>query len=799
MVKKNKRQRDIKTKLMAAICMLLVSSIMMVSSTYAWFTLSTAPEVTGITTSVGANGNLEMALLPTTGQTADITSASGDSLKAINEKNITWGNLVDLSDSTFYGLDEITLYPAKLNAATADDNGNPLTIAAAMLLTPTYGSDGRVSTLEAKTVTSTFDSTAQSFPTNNLYGVRAVGTASGMTDRQIAYRNAISAANTAMSQAKVAASRSLNTNGSALANIAIKKATGGESATYTQADVTSLEKIVTDLLGNGTDIGVLGQIEEAYKNYIVALAASKAAQSTVDDTKFNSLKAEADKSTLYELESWLSSTAEITLGSLNSDLAEYIDKIKATRANVTQAQTDLAALEGDSLTWSQISTPLYKLANIDAMEINGFTPDQIKANMSDLVSSVTSQGGLTVVIQSEAAGDSNSAVNGGVYADIADHCGEYTASVKIAEVTYGGVTLKDMAARMEAKPHVNPLYLAAINTAANGAGQPENGEGGQVMPLSDMFGYVIDLAFRTNAAESNLLLQVDAADRIYSTNTDINADTWGGGSSMTFTSVSTDFTEAQMIELMSAIRIVFFDPMADSGTDGVTVNKVLATAKLDMTKSELEIVGGNQITAKMYLYTITKGGEVSYKAVGTDVVTAVKNGTDTTVLHSKTDATYEALSGDPVEGTTYYVSDGGTGYTVATSDQVAAKTGLFVQKTPESYTEVAADSLNDDGTVTYYAKVTTAAGENRLTENVITALNQNEAHRVSVLVYLDGDLVGNEDVAASAAQSMTGTMNLQFASSANLVPMSYTPLKNQGDTPTESTPTTTAATEAAGG
>ena len=57
---KSKRQRDIKSKLMAAICMLLVSSIMMVSSTYAWFTLSTAPEVTGITTAVGAIGNLEL-------------------------------------------------------------------------------------------------------------------------------------------------------------------------------------------------------------------------------------------------------------------------------------------------------------------------------------------------------------------------------------------------------------------------------------------------------------------------------------------------------------------------------------------------------------------------------------------------------------------------------------------------------------------------------------------------------------------------------------------------------------------
>ena len=67
-MRQEKRRRDIKSKLIAAICMLLVSSIMMVSTTYAWFTLSTAPEVTGINTSVGANGNLEMALLPMSGR-----------------------------------------------------------------------------------------------------------------------------------------------------------------------------------------------------------------------------------------------------------------------------------------------------------------------------------------------------------------------------------------------------------------------------------------------------------------------------------------------------------------------------------------------------------------------------------------------------------------------------------------------------------------------------------------------------------------------------------------------------------
>ena len=63
MGKSQKSYVSIKSKLMAAVAMLLVASFMVVSSTYAWFTLSTAPEITGVKTSVGANGNLEIALL----------------------------------------------------------------------------------------------------------------------------------------------------------------------------------------------------------------------------------------------------------------------------------------------------------------------------------------------------------------------------------------------------------------------------------------------------------------------------------------------------------------------------------------------------------------------------------------------------------------------------------------------------------------------------------------------------------------------------------------------------------------
>ena len=125
MTKKPKLISSIRAKLVSAVAMLLVAVIMVVSSTYAWFTLSTAPEVTGISTQIGANGSLEMALVPTDGDLTKITSAAGDSLLDLLEKNLTWGNLVDLSDNTNYGTDKFVLNPSKLGVDLADENGNP--------------------------------------------------------------------------------------------------------------------------------------------------------------------------------------------------------------------------------------------------------------------------------------------------------------------------------------------------------------------------------------------------------------------------------------------------------------------------------------------------------------------------------------------------------------------------------------------------------------------------------------------------------------------------------------------------
>ena len=706
MVKKQtRRQRDIKSKLLAAICMLLVSSIMMVSSTYAWFTLSTAPEVTGITTAVGANGNLEMALQPLNGDSSKITSAVGDSTKDASIKNLTWGNLVDLSNNDFYGLDNIKLYPSALSTETADTG---LKLTTNPLQTPSYGADGRVSGLSANTITGVYDASGEAFyenasvtvdsvttPIQNAKGVRAVGVASSMTERQLAFRTALSTASSATSQAKRLASQSLNNNGAKLADIAIQHATVKEGVTesYTVADVNALMTIVKELLGYDTTTdsgtthttGSLEYVETALRQYAVAMALNNAS-----DDNYKTAKETVETAALENINT-----------TSNEVIATGITQLQAAIKKATDAKTELQKLldaNKDSYTWDEISAALEYLASPSKMQINGIQVSNLNGNWTvDVVSGTytdsdgteyqTNEKGEVLNSSNEVITNMSRLVNSvlrnginlilgtgaGVYADIADFCGDYSASITIQQISYGGLTVDNLEANMSTKTTVIPTYLENAYTAV-GSYNVGTGGGSSSTPISDFYGYIIDLAFRTNVADSNLQLQTKAVDRIYSDNT-ANDATMGGGASMSFKSTSTAFSDTAVKSLMGCIRVVFFD------TDSL---KIVGYARLDPATST----------------TDASTGEVTMDLVMTDAT--------------------------------------GTAATDAT----------------------------------------------------IMPLTQNTVHELSVLVYLDGETITNKDV-ANATESMKGSMNLQFSSSATLVPMEYTNLKNgTGDT-TTTTPTVT--------
>ena len=707
----------IRNKLVAAISMLMVASIMMVSSTYAWFTLSTAPEVKGITTNVGANGNLEMMLLNkdsfiSSAEDLGVVSDINDSMatKPVTTANRTWGNLVDLADQS-YGLQSIVINPARLNIQQGVD-GN-YTMNSTLLKAPTYTSDGRVLDVDKDTLTSGYsedktwkwDETAE-----NAYGVRVIGTTSGVTVRLTAYRAAISARAAAIESAKNNARQSLLVNGQALANIVVKAALE-ENPTFEKADLETLQKLVAQLKTANDAAG------EAIVQTVLAYNLSD--QNAVDnftDADVAKLKEAFNGATDGTLPSEFTRAADAsktgTIAQPNgTDVA--VAKWTGNNADIASAAQELKTLidQGKtSYSYTEITTVVNMLINKANATVGGVkNPGKDKAQ--DIINNMTANN-MVLVVEMESGS--------GIYADIAELVGDYTAAGLKVHVKYNHLEM-DVTTNMSTKvvttetadtlPMIPKLNVGSAPAATLDA---------SVKPLlTDHFGYALDFGFRTNAAASDLLLQTDGIQRVYSGEGGATADkTQGGGSYMQFTTSNTiNFSIDELRALMSALRVVFVEP--NISTDNTVTYNVLGVAAADITATPNN-------NGETYTYT---GG------------TLLKDGA--------------ALP----EGTT----DGANG----------VKVGLNLY----NYT------VNGDGTIKLGLKKGQTMGEDGAAtgdvDNTLTALTQNVGKKVTAIVYLDGDIVDNTMV-ANAQNSMTGMLNLQFASSATLKPMDNTGMRNGG-------------------
>ena len=163
---------EIRERVIAVALLFAMSMAMMTSATFAWLTISRAPEVTAVSTTVAANGNLEIALATGDGRTAPGESKVGDSSAAegqsVTAANITWGNLVNLSDPS-YGLDNLVLRPAQLNTFELLDSP---------LYGAEYDSDGRIEKLNSEFQYTFWNGKYFAVDENNEnYGVRAISSA----------------------------------------------------------------------------------------------------------------------------------------------------------------------------------------------------------------------------------------------------------------------------------------------------------------------------------------------------------------------------------------------------------------------------------------------------------------------------------------------------------------------------------------------------------------------------------------------------------------------------------------------
>ncbi len=157
----------VRERIIASLLIFAFSIVMMTMSAFAWVTLSVSPEVSGVTTTIAANGNLEIALADDDGAAPGATMI-GDSNLTLAARNVTWGNFINLTDPS-YGLDQIVLRPAMLNTSALATN--PFYAAK-------YSADGRIESTHAMFEYTKYDATVNNFTKSDEKGVKAVSSGS---------------------------------------------------------------------------------------------------------------------------------------------------------------------------------------------------------------------------------------------------------------------------------------------------------------------------------------------------------------------------------------------------------------------------------------------------------------------------------------------------------------------------------------------------------------------------------------------------------------------------------------------
>lgn len=523
--------------------------------------MSTAPEIAGIDTKIGANGSLEVALLSdeTYLDPGVIRSSVGDSLVLQNtvESNGTWGNVIDLTEPS-YGLSEISMLPARLNVTSGGDGYD--VVNTSMLSIANYGLDGRASILAAETVSASYRESGFTYSgAAHSYGVRGIGTISNLTSQQSALVNARSLVRSYTSAAASSTASVWRANGASLLDILQRKYDKGGDV-FDNTDVAVLRDTAERMLS------ALSYVDLALRQGIIGYGAAEIA----DTETFKTLRSTVENTAIP-----LTAIAQMLPGeNLPSGFDKWINIIdgdKLAMQGVIYACDELS--KWDVHTWDEISPIIDELFDTDRLYLGDHTLTNAAAyrNMTDLTT-------LTI------------APNAGPMADVADFAGNYTA---LFDCT--GSRGVEVVTRSTVDP-----YLVEV---ADRLDECEAAAGDSAMAdvsLNEVYGYAVDMAFRCNLA-SDLLLQTAAAQRVNNGQDPVLTQTQGGGSYMRFTSeqLSTD----QIVQMMDAIRIGFLDNRGN----------LLAVAKLG-TLNYQETEAG--VTAPLYLYehTVAADGSISMGA-----------------------------------------------------------------------------------------------------------------------------------------------------------------------------------------
>ncbi len=740
----------LKERVAAVALLLAMSVVMMTSATFAWLTISRRPEVTGVNTTVAANGNLEIALATGDGKTAPGESKVGDSSanedQSVIGANITWGNLVNLSDPS-YGLENLTMRPAQLNTVSLLDSP---------LYGAMYGQDGRITQLSSDFGYATWNMpTAEKpgyFGVSETYGVRAISsTKVEAVGAEAKYYNMVKAAKD-LNLAAANAYATLSSDTKKMQSLATMM------GLYMTARMNPDEASLNNPDCAAADIQNLrdmyGAFLEAFDKEAEAMAALANLTLFLQNGEGNYTPYTADMIYAASTDKLKAERIQIT------NLDQFI-KDRNTIASDLEKLSEIAS-SGTSLKWkdSGLNAIVNNLVDVGKCTIGADnTP----------ISSIGASNAMGYL-----SGTQEARITNGILYRFEERTGGYIVVKNLsisAKVKRMGITVP-ATVKANVQTTAPRDYNLFTNDLTYAESLNDGNYAGGVPVAEDTYGLAVDLWVRTNAENSYLTLEgnlLTESKMIRAMGKDAN------GNEVELYTVTISATDENGESVSSSIDV--YEAMGPVfGEDGTPViDETTGKQKEEMmwfsaeTYSPLtaEELNNQKPTPKMVEKITVTGYEGENRVWGENEdlsVDATTQGSGSCYVYYADTPEDQARSLKLLEAfNVAFVNKEGEliAEAVMDTEHFYAESGRVI--VPLVLSPSSSINLGEDyqGNVTY----------------AITALEKNVATRITAIVYLDGTKLTNKEVLAAA--DIQGKLNIQFGSSNVLSPIENEELANK--------------------
>ncbi len=723
---------DIKEKVIAVAMLLALSVIMLTSASFAWLTISRAPEVTQVATNVAANGNLEIALATGNGTEEPGESQVGDSSatkgQSITAANITWGNLVNLNDPS-YGLDHLVLRPAQLN---------PNSLLESPLYGAVYDEDGRITQL-----TSNFGYTAwtkvnetELFALSDKVGVRAISSVKSEIVEDDSGFGKMYAEYQELENINLQAKNEYT-------SLSNNKDTMQSLATMMGLFMTSKMNPDEESLHNPTvEVKDIGNLAELYKGFASCMETEADAIAALLNFNLKWVKKVENpitytgeqilgmpESELKTLSSIIGSTS--TKSDLKNDLVQFVKDYKTILADGKKLSD--TAENGGTIKWMNmdISSIVSRLVNVNKCTVGG-TP----------ISSIGASNAMSYL-----GGTQEARITNGILYRFEERTGgqlivkdlSISAKVKRMGITIPATVKANVQTSFE-HGNVSDIFTTDRENQYNQV----DIEGTPVESAQDTYGLAVDLWVRTNAAGSYLTLEGN----ILSEKRQQEAKGKDSeGNEVDIYTVTRTTTDEETGETLSAT----YDLYEVTNEDGTkSWNNAETHTLFELGENETPI-------KKMIEVVIITGYEGENRVWDKDAsllsTDATTQGNGSCYIYYADTPEDQAQSLELLKSMKVAFVDG-SAKLLATASM---DTEHFFAESGRVIVPLVLDSDSE--------KISDMSGEETY---VITSLEKNTPTRITAIVYLDGMNLTNDKVLAAA--DIQGQLNIQLGSNNEMKP-----------------------------